>query len=129
MLTTLAQGLVVLCGLWLIAVGLLMGARPRTALRYLGKMASTNTINYTEITLRLIGGLALWQAAPISRFPEVFKLFGLFVVVSSLVLYFIPRRWHATYAVWWAERLPPPVVRGMAVFSLAFGGLLIYAVV
>ncbi len=126
-MTTVALWLVILSGVWLIAVGMLALASPKTALRYLAKMASTHFINYLEITLRMLWGLALLAYAESSKFPTIFWVFGLLLVVTSAVLYFIPRSWHAAYAVWWSKKLSPLTVRIAAAFSLAFGLFLIYA--
>lgn len=129
MATAAAQLFIILFSLWLIAVGALMAAKPRVALRYLGKAASTYFINYAEITLRLIAGLALALYAEFSKFPEIFRIFGWFVVATSGILYFVPRAWHARYARWWTEKLTAPIVRLFAPVSIAAGAFLIYGVV
>ncbi len=128
MITTVAQWLVILSGIWLIAVSIFMFASPQTATRCLSKAASTNFINYLELTLRGIWGLALVQYAELSGFPEVFRIFGWFMVVTTAVLFFIPRKWHARYAVW-SVKLIAPYMRIASPFSLAFGIFLIYAIV
>ena len=128
MMTTAAQWLVILSGGWLIAVGALMFASPQTALGYLSKAASTNLINYLEISLRMISGLALVMCADSSEFPAVFLFSGLFVVATSAVLFCVPRKWHARYAVWWSKKPTAPYVRLTSPFALAAGVLLIYAV-
>lgn len=128
MMATATQCLIILSGLWLVAVGILMLASPQAAIRYLGKAASTNFINFLELTLRGVWGLALVFSADFSRFPKFFRIFGLFVVVSTAILFFVPRRWHAQYALWWSNKLTEPQVRILSPFSLAFGAFLIYAV-
>ena len=125
----MTRWVVILGGVWLIAVSCFMLARPQTALRCLGKMASTNLINYAEISLRMIWGIALVLAAELSKFPEVFRILGLFLAATSAVLFLVPRKWHAGYASYWSNRLSPPLVRIFAPFSLAFGISLIYAIV
>ena len=129
MITTVAQWLVILSGIWLIAVSIFMFASPQTARRCLSKAASTNFINYSEITLCGIWGIALVLYAELSKFPEFFRIFGIFVVVTTAVLFFIPRKWHARYAVWWSNKFTAPYMRIASPFSLAFGIFLIYAVV
>ncbi len=129
MASIISQWLIILFALWLIVVSLVMIASPQRALQGLSKMASTNLINYTEITLRLIAGAALATYAEFSKFPETFRIVGLFIIFSSLMLYLVPRRWHAAYAVWWSRNLPPVFIRFAAPFSLVAGGMLIYVVV
>ena len=106
-----ARIVVMLFAAWLITVGLLMAVNPKLALRGLSKMASTNLINYTEITLRLIAGLALWRFAAQSDYPDILRAAGIFIAVTSGMLYLTPREWHAGYARWWATKLPPMLVR------------------
>ena len=125
----MTRWVVILGGVWLIAVSCFMLARPQTALRCLGKMASTNLINYAEISSRMIWGIALVLAAELSKFPEVFRILGLFLAATSAVLFLVPRKWHAGYASYCSNRLSPPLVRIFAPFSLAFGIFLIYAIV
>lgn len=127
MLSTIAEMIVILFGLWLIAVGVLMLARPRVALHALSKAASTNLINYGEITLRLIVGLALVEAAPVSESPGVFRIFGWFIVASSAALYLVPRTLHARYPLWWSKKLTPMMLRCLAPLSLAGGAFFTYA--
>ncbi len=129
MTTIASQSVVIFFGIWLIAVSILMFASPRTALRYLSKMASTNFINYLEISLRMIAGLALVAYSDSSKFPAIFNIFGLFVVITSAILFLVPRKWHALYSVWWSNKLKPPFVRFASAFSLAAGVFFIYAAV
>ncbi len=95
---------------------------PQKALGYLGKMASTNLINYSEITLRLIAGVALWRYSEFSKAPELLHVIGLFLAFTAIVLFLVPRKWHAAYAVWWSRKLSPAMVRLSAPFSLVAGG-------
>lgn len=124
----LARWVVVASGVWLIFVSGVMLARPGTALRYLGQMASTNVINYSEISLRLIWGLALIWYADLSKFPEFIRFVGLLLVGTSVALFLVPRKWHATYAAYWSKKLTMPLVRIFAPASLLFGIFLIWAV-
>ena len=128
-MTTIAYWLLILSGLWLIAVGVFICARPLIALQYLGKMASTNLINYTEISLRMISGFAFVIYEELSRFPEVLRISGWFLIISSAILFLIPRRWHAAYAVYWSKKLTPLYLRIASPFSLAAGTFLIFAAI
>lgn len=53
-MVTVAKYIVILFGLFIICVGLLMIFAQKKARETLRKMASTNFINYTEITLRIV---------------------------------------------------------------------------
>jgi hypothetical protein len=127
-MSAVAYVLLVLSGTWLIGVAVFIVVRPRVALTYLGKMASTNLINYTEISFRMISGLAFLQYADLSRYPQLFYICGWFLVITSGILFLIPRKWHAGYAVYWSEKLTPVLLRIAAPFSFVAGVFLIFAV-
>jgi len=129
MITNTAQILIIISGLWLVFVSVLMLVKPHTASCGLRKAASTNFINYSELTLRSIWGIALVVHPTYTMFPDFFNIFGIFVIISSAILFVVPRKWHAKYAVWWADRLSSTHLRIAAPFSFLFGILLIYAVV
>lgn len=124
----IAKCIIILFGIFLIGVGFLMLFKPLRALSVLRKAGSTNFINYAEITIRMIPAVALVIYADFSKLPEVYKIFGSFMICTSLVLYFVPRKLHHNYAVKAAEILKPIYVRLIAPFSLIFGYLVIYSV-
>ncbi|MDG1275803.1 MAG: hypothetical protein P8O16_00895 [Algoriphagus sp.] len=124
----IAQFIVILFGAFIFSVGILMLFNPEKALAILRKAGSTNLINYGEITIRLIPAIALVIYAPQSRFPDILKLFGGFMIATSLVLYFVPRRYHHAYLVKWAAILSPFQVRLIAPLAFLFGVAVIYAV-
>ncbi len=124
-----AKYTVILFAVFLIGVGFLMLIKPEKARHYLRKAASTNLINYTEITIRMIPAAAMVICAEISKFPEFFKLMGWFMIATSVVLYFVPRRLHHRYALYCADMLTPNYIRLASPFSMFLGGALIYAIV
>lgn len=123
-----AKYIVILFGVFLIGVGLLMLLRPATARAYLRKAGSTNLINYAEITVRMIPAAALVIYSELSRYPAVFNLLGWFMIATSLVLYWVPRKLHHKYALWCSDFLTPVSVRLTSPFSIIFGCAIIYAV-
>ncbi|NNK61876.1 MAG: hypothetical protein HKO98_01600 [Gemmatimonadetes bacterium] len=127
-MTEVARWIVLAFGGFLVATGGLMLFAPERARGFIRKAGSTNRINYSEITLRLIPAAALVLAADVSRFPTAFRILGTFMIVTSLVLYFVPRRMHHAYAVYWADALEPRYMRLVAPFSVAFGVAVILAV-
>lgn len=129
MSSLLASGVIIASGVWLILVSALMLARPAIALQYLAKMASTNLINYSELSLRLIWGIAMIAYSDSSRFPEFFRIAGWVLAGTAIVLMLVPRQWHAAYAVYWSKKLTAPLVRLFAPISLLFGIFLIWAVI
>ena len=120
--------LLLLSAAWLIGVSVFILIRPRVALFYLGKMASTNLINCTELLLRMASGFAFLQYATSSRNPRLFVIVGWFLVVTAGMLLLTPRRWHAGYAVYWSRTLTPSLARLAAPFSFLAGVLLLLAI-
>ena len=120
--------IVILFGIFLIGVGLLMLIRPKKARGYLRKAGSTNFINYAEITIRIIPATGLVLYSELSKQPEIFRVLGWFMIATSLVLYFVPRRIHHKYALWCAEILTPVYIRITSPFSIFFGCAIIYLV-
>jgi len=124
----IAQFIVILFGTFIFSVGILMLFNPENALATLRKAGSTNLINYSEITIRLVPAIALVIYSSYSRFPDVLNLFGGFMIATSLVLFFVPRRFHHAYSVKWASILSPFQVRLIAPFAFLFGAAIIYSV-
>ena len=106
-----------------------MLTNPQKAREILRKAGSTNLINYAEITVRMIPALALILAADISKYPAVFKVFGWFMLFTSLVLYFIPRQIHHNFSTKAADILKPFYFQLISPFAFVVGVLIIYSVV
>jgi hypothetical protein len=104
----------------------MMVLRPARCLDILRLTASTTRINVTEQGLRMAAGAAMMMRAPQAKLPLVFEVGGGFIAVSSLLLMIMPLRWHASYAIWWADRLPLWAVRMVAPFSVAAGLALMF---
>lgn len=102
---------------------------PVKARAILRKAGSTNFINYAEITLRMVPASALIIYADYSEYPELFKVFGWFMLVTSLILYFVPRKLHHDFSNKCADRLKPLYFRLIAPFSILIGIFIITAVI
>jgi uncharacterized membrane protein YfcA len=128
MIETLAKWVVILFGGFFIYVALVMFFSPHKARKILRKAGSTNFINYAEITLRIVPAVALILAADFSRFPEVFKIFGWFMLSTSLVLYFVPRYLHHNFSNKAADILKPFYFQLISPLAVLIGVLIIYSV-
>jgi uncharacterized membrane protein YfcA len=124
----IAKFIVIIFGIFLICVGLLMLLKPKIAREYLRKAGSTNLINYSEITIRMIPAAGLILYSEFTKYPEILKLLGWFMVVTSLILYFVPRRIHHKYALGCADLLTPKYIRLISPFSILFGCAIICSV-
>lgn len=121
-----AKWVIILFGVFIISVGLLMLFAPEKARATLMKAGSTNFINYAEITIRMIPALAMIIYADFSKYPQAFKLFGWFMLGTSIILYFVPRKVHHGFSLRAAEILKPQYVRWISPFSLLLGSAIIY---
>jgi len=128
MITLIAKWIVVLFGVFIIYAGFVMLLAPTKARETLKKAGSTNFINYTEITIRMIPAIGIILYSDFSKFPDVFKIFGWFMLGTSLVLYFVPRKLHHSYSLKCAEILSPLYFRLLSPFSFLFGAAILYSV-
>lgn len=128
-MTTIAKWTIIAFGVFFFSVGLMMLFAPHRARQILRKAGSTNFINYAEITLRIIPATALILAANISRFPVAFKIFGWFMLCTSLVLYFVPRQVHHNFSTKAADILKPFYFQLISPLAFAIGIAIIYSVI
>jgi hypothetical protein len=124
----IAKWTVVLFGMFIIAVGFLMLVAPAKARKTLKKAGSTNLINYGEITMRLIPAIALILYSDYSRYPEAFNVYGWLMLVTSLILYFVPRKIHHGFSLKSAAILTPVYVRLLSPVAFILGSAIIYCV-
>jgi len=129
MIYLIAKWITVLFGVFFIGTGLLMLLNPQKARAILRKAGSTNFINYAEISLRIIPAVALILSADISKYPDVFKIFGWFMLITSFILYFVPRQIHHNFSLKAADILKPYYFQIISPFSFIIGLLLIYSLI
>ncbi len=120
--------IVISFALWLLAVSVMMLARPHLMLKALRKMGSTPLIHYTELSVRFIVGVAIYYWAEFSGLGVFVIWAGLFLSVTALILMMIPRPWHHAYAVWWAGKIPPRAVQCLSPLSFVMGLIILKAV-
>lgn len=123
-----AKWIVILFGLFIIVAGLVMLFKPEKARTILREFASTNFINYTEITIRLIVGIAFILYSDFGKSPEIFKTLGWFMLITALILYFVPRKLHHNFSTRSADIIKPFYFRLISPFAFMFGVLIIYNV-
>ena len=128
MIETIAKWTIILFGIFFILVGLIMLLNPQKARQILRKAGSTNFINYAEITLRIIPAAALILSAENSKYPDIFKIFGWFMLITSFVLYFVPRQLHHKFSMKAADILKPLYFQLISPFAFIIGILIIYCV-
>jgi hypothetical protein len=128
MIVILAKWTLFFFGIFFIATGFLMLFAPRRAREILRKAGSTNLINFTEITVRMIPAIGLIVYADYSRFPQVFSVVGWFMISTSLILYFVPRKIHHNFSLKSAEILRPSYFQLISPFAMLIGLAILYAI-
>ncbi len=122
-----AKYIVIAFAIFIIGAGFLMLLNPQKAREIIKKAGSTQLINYGELIIRMIPAAGLVLYADLSKFPELFKLLGWFMLATSLILLLVPRKYHHAYALKCADILTPARIRAIAPLSFIFGGLILYA--
>lgn len=128
MTVEIAKWTLVIFGLFFIGVGGLMLFKPKTARATLRKAGSTNFINYAEITIRMIPAFAFIIFSEYSNYSQFFKVFGWFMLLTSFVLYFVPRKLHHDFSNKSADILKPFYFQLISPFAIGFGIMIIISV-
>lgn len=124
-----AKYIIIVFGLFFIFIGMIMLFNPKMARATLRKAGSTIFINYAEITLRMIPATALIVYSDLSLFPKEFKIFGWFMLITSFVLYFVPKKVHHNFSNKAADILKPLYFQLISPFSFTIGAIFIYSVI
>lgn len=82
---------------------------------------------YFAVIVRLILGVLLILAAPVTKFPVAFQALGWLAIVAAIIIPFVGRERLTRFIVWWMER-PRVVVRIWCLLGVIFGGFLLYGV-
>ena len=123
--------IIMIGGLWLIAVGLLMAARPAYCSRLLASLSATVgsaewRVDLVEQAIRIVVGTALILRSASSKMPLLLSVFGWMLVVSSLIILALPVRWHGAFGTWWSRKLTPSRIRMLCIVPLIAAPGLIY---
>lgn len=120
--------IVVLFGVFLIFAGFLMFFNPEKTKEIIAKAGSTYLINYAELGLRLIIGMAFLYASLFSVFDFYFNIIGYFLIITALLLMLVPIKKHNQFSKMAAESLKPIYLKMTAPFSIFFGVLILQAI-
>lgn len=100
---------------------------PATLLAFLSRWQTHGGL-WTGAGFRLIFGLALWFAAPLSRFPTTLQVVGVIFVVAGIAMPFIGLARFTSMVTWWLNK-PPSFIRVWAAATLVLGVFFVWAVV
>ena len=77
--------------------------------------------------IRVVVGLALLLAAPTSKYPKVFRVFGTVALIAGLIMPFIPLGVWAEYTRWWVVENTSLFRWVLATAAIMFGAFVVYA--
>src|SRR5579871_4000571 len=120
-----AAVVVVTFGLFLIGLTGVVFIRPAVAERFFTAFASSAKAHYAEQAFRLTIGASLVVISPTMWQPNLFRIIGWAILISSVLLILTPWQWHHRFGT----HVLPRVIRFMRLFAiglLLFGMLLIY---
>ena len=126
MIIEISKWVLIIFGIFIIFIGFLMLINPKKARSTLRKAGSTNFINYAEITIRLIPAFSLIVYSEFSKYPEAFKIFGWIMLITSFILYVVPRKIHHKFSMKSADILKPIYIQLISPLAFLLGGLIIY---
>jgi hypothetical protein len=102
-------------GVYLLALGVASIIAPESTKRFLGGFANSARTHFTELFARLVGGTAFIATASQMRFSTAWSVFGWILIGTTVVLLFVPWKWHRRFASWSV----PLATRRMTLFALA----------
>jgi hypothetical protein len=121
-LTALSAIVVVGFCAFLLGLAVVIATMPSRAERFLRSFASSARAHYTEQGLRLLVGTAIVNFAGLMWYPDVFRLFGWLIALTSIALLLIPWRWHHRLGT----RVIPLTIRHMRLFGLGASALALF---
>lgn len=128
-MTTAAKWIVFLFGIYIVLAGFIMLLKPVKAREILRKAGSTNFINYAEITMRTVVSGAFILYSDYTKYPDIFIIAGWFMLITSFILYLVPRKMHHGFSLKSAEILKPVYFQIISPFALLMGLFILYNVI
>jgi hypothetical protein len=124
MIHFLAFGVVLLAALYLLTLALVSFLKPEKASGFLLGFASSASLHYLELFIRIVIGAAFVVRSPSMLFSEIFSIFGWVLIITSACLFLVPWQWHQKFA----QKAVPQALRHLnlvATSSLTLGGFII----
>lgn len=102
--TNLAGGVAVvvllLAGAYLLGLGIATATHPEQVRRFLSAHASSARTHFIELVVRMVVGVALLVASPRMHGSAAFRVAGLVLAGTTIVLAVLPWRVHHRFAAW-----------------------------
>lgn len=119
--------LILIFGVLISIAGIVLVLRPAILFNFLHQYQDSSVIYGLAILARAVFGIALLLIAPTSQFPLALSIIGWIAIVAAIFIGAIgPARFHILMA--WVLNLSTGWGRVAGLFTLLFGGFLVYAV-
>ena len=99
-ITVAGPSIVLAAASYLVVLGGSALFRPALATRFLGGFATSQTLHFLELALRIVTGGAFVLSAPRLALGDAVAALGWVLVGTSLVLAVVPWRLHRRFAAW-----------------------------
>ena len=119
------QTLAAALGVLMMLVSLWVAARP-AQLQAVGREVLDSRLRYVAALVRLLFGVVLLAAAPVSRYPLVFEVLGWLFVLGGLLLVVFPPNLIAWF-INLVERVPAWLIRSLSPLVFLFGAFVFYS--
>jgi len=116
--------IVIAVSIFAAAMGMLGLASPAAMGKYVAGWQSKSGL-WAAAAIRLVFGIALWQAAA-SRFPAVFKILGVVAVLSAFSLPLVGTARFKALLAWWS-RQSAAFVRAWSAIAVIIGIFFIWS--
>lgn len=97
-LDLIATVVIVLTGGFLVWLGVVGIVCPKIASGFLLAFATTVAKHHAELAIRMVVGAAFVVRAPTLPGSVVFRVFGWVLIVTTVVMFLMPWRWHQRFA-------------------------------
>ena len=128
MIETIAAAIVVIAGIYFIALGVSALLVPAFAKRFLLGFAGSPRAHYAELLARFMVGGAFLMLSPGMLFSSVFHVGGWVLIATTAALLLVPWHWHRRFA----DYAVPRALRYITLIglcSLLLGGAVLVALV
>jgi len=124
----LAGIITALFGLYLTSLFAIALVKKKSAINYFSSFASSAKSHYLEQFLRLTMGIGLIISSNNMMLSELFRILGLTLMMTSIVLLITPWKWHYKFGLW----AIPLVIKNVYLYTLSaslLGILILYCLI
>ena len=113
--------------IFFILTGITFLIMPDSVLSFIEGISSESWFYYTAIIARLLLGILFFKAAPLTKFPTVFKVIGILAIIAAIAFIAIGHQKFQEFINSLISNLGQfAPITGLA--TMAFGGFLLYAI-